>query len=123
MAVFSNAIPKTLAKRSLRVSKHIPSTYRHLFTQSAPVKRSPVQTTLYATAFVFSAGIIAAYYFDARSAIHRYFFTPILRNTLDAETSHKFALKILKSGLAPRDICADDVRLKTKVCSGSLACI
>lgn len=112
----------TLAKRSLTVSKHIPSTYRRLFTQSAPVRRSPVRTTLYTTAFVFSAGILAAYYFDARSAIHRYFLTPILRNTLDPETSHKFALKILKSGLAPRDICPDDVRLKTKVCTGFVEC-
>lgn len=118
MAAFSG-----LAKRSLTVSKHFPSTYRHLFTQSTPAKRSPLRTALYTTAFVLSSGLFAVYYFDVRSAMHRFLFTPILRKTLDAEASHKFALKVLKSGLAPKDTCVDDVRLKTKVCSGSLAFI
>lgn len=56
------------------------------------------------------------YYLDARSALHRFVFTPLLRNTLDAEKSHRFALSVLKSGLAPRDPLPDDASLRTKVC-------
>lgn len=78
--------------------------------------RSPVRTGLYTTAFVLSAGVFAVYYFDARSALHRYFLTPVLRQTLDAETGHKLAVKTLKSGFAPKDPVPDDSRLKCKVC-------
>jgi dihydroorotate dehydrogenase len=64
---------------------------------------------------VSSAGLFAIYYLDARSAIHRYVFAPLLRYTLDAETSHKLAVQVLKSGLGPRDPLRDDARLKSEV--------
>lgn len=70
---------------------------------------------LYATAFALSTGLFAVYYFDARSALHRYILTPILRHTLDAETGHKVAVKVLRSGLGPRDPLPDDQRLKAEV--------
>ena len=60
-------------------------------------------------------GLFAAYYFDARSAIHRYVFTPILRHTIDAETGHEIAVKVLRSGLAPRDLVKNDDILRTEV--------
>lgn len=59
--------------------------------------------------------MFAVYYFDARSAIHRYLFTPILRNAVDAETSHQVAVKVLRSGLGPRDHLPDSDVLATKV--------
>ena len=62
-----------------------------------------------------SAGLFAAYYLDARSAIHRYVITPILRHTVDAETGHMIAVKILQSGLAPRDLIQDDDILRSEV--------
>jgi len=61
---------------------------------------------------VLSTGLLAVYYFDARSAIHRYFLTPVLRYALDAETGHKVAVKVLRSGLGPRDPVPDDEKLK-----------
>ncbi|KAJ7876799.1 Dihydroorotate dehydrogenase-domain-containing protein [Mycena leptocephala] len=88
---------------------------RGLFTRAPPAPRTPIKSGLYGTVFALSAGLFAIYYFDARSAIHRYVFTPLLRYTLDAETGHKVAVQILKSGLGPRDPVQDDVRLKSEL--------
>lgn len=55
------------------------------------------------------------YYFDCRSALHRYVLTPVLRNVVDPEAGHKFAVKTLRSGLAPRDPVDDDERLQCEV--------
>ncbi|KIK60493.1 hypothetical protein GYMLUDRAFT_43813 [Collybiopsis luxurians FD-317 M1] len=84
---------------------------KNLFTRAAPVPRSPITTGLYATALVLSTGLFAVYYFDARSAIHRYVIMPVLRHTLDAETSHQVAVKVLRSGLGPKDPLGDDEKL------------
>ena len=88
---------------------------RSLFTASAPIKRTPVRTAVYTTAFVLSTGLFAVYYSDARSALHRYVVTPILRHAFDPETGHKIAIKVLKSGLAPRDFTQDDKVLNCQV--------
>ena len=89
---------------------------RTLFTQTPQIRTSPLKTGIYTTAFVISAGLFAVYYFDARSAIHRYFFTPLLRHTLDAETGHKVAVKVLRSGFGPKDPVSDDETLQFEVC-------
>lgn len=91
-----------------------PALFRSLFTRTPP-PRTPIRTGLYATVFVLSAGLFTIYYLDARSAIHRYVFAPLLRYTLDAETGHKVAVQVLKSGLGPRDPVEDDARLKSEV--------
>ena len=104
----------TMAK-FIRSSLRIPCSARGLFTASAPIKRTPVRTAVYTTAFVLSAGLFAVYYSDARSALHRYIVTPILRNAFDPETGHKIAIKVLKSGLAPRDFTQDDKVLNCQV--------
>ena len=97
---------------------------RFLFTNRTrtTVGRSPLRTGLYATAFVLSTGLLAVYYLDARSALHRYFLTPLLRHTLDAEIGHKVAVKVLRSGLGPRDPLPDDHRLEFKVLINLLPC-
>lgn len=69
---------------------------------------NPARTGLYATALLVSTGLFAVYYFDSRSAIHRYVFTPLLRHLFDAETGHRIAVKVLRSGLAPKDTQPDD---------------
>lgn len=97
----------TIIRASLRT--------RGLFTTVAPIKRTPVRTAVYTTAFVLSAGLFAVYYSDARSALHRYVLTPLLRNAFDPETGHKIAVKVLKSGLAPRDFTQDDKVLNCQV--------
>ena len=105
---------RNLASTSRRQLKS-PNPHRHIFTQSSETKRTPIRTGLYTTAFILSSGLFVVYYFDARSALHRYFITPVVRNLFDAETGHKIAVKSLKSGLAPRDPVVDEVRLKAKV--------
>ncbi|KAJ6591635.1 Dihydroorotate dehydrogenase-domain-containing protein [Mycena vulgaris] len=87
---------------------------RGLFIR-APAPRTPIRTGLYGTVFVLSVGLFTIYYLDARSAIHRYVFAPLLRYTLDAETGHKVAVQVLKSGLGPRDPVKDDTRLKSEL--------
>ena len=76
---------------------------------------------LYATVFVISTGLFAVYYFDSRSAIHRYIITPTLRYALDPEASHRLAVRVLASGLGPRDTQADDERLKLEVFATPIA--
>lgn len=88
---------------------------RSLSTSPQASSSGSVRRALYATAFAASAGLFAVYYLDARSALHEHIINPILRNTLDAETAHRFALKILRSGLAPKDPLADDDRLAVHV--------
>ncbi|KAG6374690.1 Dihydroorotate dehydrogenase-domain-containing protein [Boletus reticuloceps] len=106
---------------------------RHALWHRIPVPRSPTlhrrpfgsqsqssPSTFYRTAgytvlFALSAGLFTAYYLDARSAIHRYVFTPVLRYAFDAETGHKLAVKVLRSGLAPRDPVKDDESLRSQV--------
>ena len=68
--------------------------------------------------FALSTGLFAVYYYDCRSAIHRYFFTPLLRYTVDAETGHRIAVRVLRSGLGPRDTQEDDQVLKAEVSCG-----
>ncbi|KDR80528.1 hypothetical protein GALMADRAFT_240830 [Galerina marginata CBS 339.88] len=115
MPILQRGIPQTLARISFRIPNRA-NTSRHLFTKTVPAKRTPIRTGLYTTAFILSAGVFAVYYFDARSALHRYLLTPILRNVLDAEAGHKVAVKTLRSGLlAPKDPLGDDARLKCKL--------
>ncbi|OCH91410.1 hypothetical protein OBBRIDRAFT_792344 [Obba rivulosa] len=82
---------------------------------SSVSSRSGPKTGLYATVLAISTGLFAVYYFDCRSAIHRYVFTPLLRYTMDPESSHKFAVKVLRSRLAPRDTQEDDERLRMEI--------
>lgn len=105
------ALRQAAARQLFRPS--IPS--RTLFSKSGVPPSSPIRTGIYGAVFAVSAGLFAVYYFDARSAIHRYLFTPVLRYALDAETGHQVAVKVLRSGLGPKDPIKDDGRLETKV--------
>ena len=56
------------------------------------------------------------YFLDSRSAVHRYFFTPLLRLiTPDPEDAHRIAVLALKYGLHPKDTHPDDPRLAVEV--------
>lgn len=78
---------------------------------------SALRAGLYVTAFAVSTGLFSIYYFDARSALHRYLLTPALRHALSAENGHKVAVKVLRSGLGPKDPVKDGEILKTEVSS------
>ncbi|KAF8512887.1 hypothetical protein JB92DRAFT_2925947 [Gautieria morchelliformis] len=101
---------KLLPKVGRHTSPHTVRT-RPLFTR-AP---NTVRNILSATALVTGTGLFLVYYFDSRSSIHRYVLTPILRTSLDAETSHQAALKILRSGWAPKDKGVDDESLAVEL--------
>lgn len=87
---------------------------RTLFTRSQ-TPPSRVRNVLSATVLLTGTTLFLVYYFDSRSAIHRYLFTPLLRTALDAETSHKTAVKILRTGWGPKDTGVDDERLAVEV--------
>lgn len=65
--------------------------------------------------FLFGSTFLFTYYLDSRSAIHRWIAMPFLHNFLDPEEAQKLAIKLLQSGLAPRDYTFDDGSLKTEV--------
>jgi len=89
---------------------------RRSLSSSARSSAKLIKTSAYTTALAFSAGIFAVYYFDARSALHRYVLTPALRNLFDPETGHKLSVKALQLGLGAKDPVPDDARLKSEVC-------
>ncbi|OBZ65222.1 hypothetical protein A0H81_14695 [Grifola frondosa] len=93
--------PHTFARRAA-------STTSQASSQGSNRRSLILATAAYASLFLASTGLFAVYYFDSRSAIHRYILTPVLRHTLDPETSHKLAVKVLASGLSPRDPLSDD---------------
>ena len=115
MAALQQALSRSLNTGILRNSGSSLYSSRSLFTKTTTVSRSHIRTGLYTTVFALSTGLFAVYYFDARSAIHRYFFAPLLRYAMDAETGHKVAITVLRSGLGPRDPLPDDSRLKFEV--------
>ncbi|KAJ7623264.1 hypothetical protein FB45DRAFT_925110 [Roridomyces roridus] len=98
-----------------------PALARNLFSRAPPPPRTPIRTAVYGTVFILSTGLFAVYYLDARSALHRYVIAPLLRHTLDAETGHKVAVKVLKSGLGPRDPVEDDARLTSELWGKSIS--
>lgn len=102
---------QVLARQSLRVLRQ----QARLASTSASAPTYTLRRTVAATLALVSGTVFAVYYFDSRSALHRYLVTPLLRYTLDPETSHKVAVKVLRSGFAPKDTGEDDERLSTEV--------
>ncbi|KAI0741482.1 hypothetical protein C8Q80DRAFT_1221523 [Daedaleopsis nitida] len=88
---------------------------RALSAAAQPTSRSSATNVVYASIFVLSTGLFAVYYSDCRAALHKYVVTPVIRHTLDAESAHKLAVRVLSSGFAPRDPLPDDQVLKTEL--------
>lgn len=102
---------QAFARQSLRVSRQ----QARFVSTSASAPAKTLGRTVTATLALVSGTVFAVYYLDSRSALHRYLVTPLLRYTLDPETSHKVAVKVLRSGFAPKDTGEDDERLSTEV--------
>lgn len=100
-----------IARQSLRASRQ----QTRFVSTSTSATTKTLRRTVTTTLALVSGTVFAVYYFDSRSALHRYFVTPLLRYTLDPETSHKVAVKVLRSGFAPKDAGQDDERLSTQV--------
>ncbi|KAI0666837.1 dihydroorotate dehydrogenase [Trametes maxima] len=107
----------TSAVRSLpRGPALLPSVSRRAAsTVAQPPTRSYARTAAYASLLVVSSGIFAVYYFDSRASLHKYVVTPVIRYALDPETGHRLAVRVLGSGLAPRDQLSDDDILKVEL--------
>ncbi|KZT64583.1 dihydroorotate dehydrogenase [Daedalea quercina L-15889] len=119
---------RLLPRRALRYEPRLagrrpPTSLRHASTSSSAASSGlfTLRSGIYASVFVLSAGLFVAYYVDSRAAMHRYVVMPVLRTLLDAEASHKLALRALASGLAPRDTQTDDDRLRTSLWGGELS--
>lgn len=115
-AIFPN-VGVRVTMSLFRRAHHLPLAARRFASTSAQPRSTPWRTGAYAALFALSAGTVAVYYLDARSALHRYVLTPLMRSALDAETSHKMAVKVLRSGLGPKDPVVDDPRLSFEVCT------
>ncbi|KXN86599.1 Dihydroorotate dehydrogenase (quinone), mitochondrial [Leucoagaricus sp. SymC.cos] len=115
MSILQRGISHSLLKSRISQSQHAYLAVRRYASTSTSSGRSSWRAGAYATVFTVSAGIFVVYYFDARSAMHRYILTPVLRNLFDAETGHKIAVKVLRTGFGPKDPVADDARLKFKL--------
>ncbi|KAI0291893.1 hypothetical protein BC826DRAFT_1021563 [Russula brevipes] len=105
-----------LTARRIRLA---PRSLRTFTSTSEPT--STFRRGAYVALFVLTAGVGGVYYFDSRAAIHRYLITPIIRNLLDPESSHKLAVSILENGLGPRDMLPDDERLQTELWGETLS--
>ena len=106
----------TLRHSTLKAGHVLRPTLQTRFASTnSQAPQNPLKKGLYATVFSVSVGLFAVYYFDSRSAIHRYIITPTIRYALDPETSHRLAVRTLASGLGPRDTQVDDERLKLEV--------
>ena len=104
---------RSIARHRVPFQQH--SFNRRSFSSTSSPPSSRIRTTCYTAVLAVSAGFFATYYFDARSAIHRYVIMPILRHTCDTETGHRIAVKVLQNGLAPRDLIQDDDILRSEV--------
>ncbi|KAI0372679.1 dihydroorotate dehydrogenase [Pilatotrama ljubarskyi] len=103
---------RTLARRPV---PPVLASRRAASTAAQQPARSYARTAAYASVFVVSTGLFAVYYFDCRAALHKYIVTPVIRYTLDPEVGHRLAVRVLGSGLAPRDQLPDDDVLKAEL--------
>ena len=118
--------PQTAFRTFNRPRTPLQSSHRHIFF----FRRRPLYkpTTAFGRTYLrlrnFTLGIVSisvvafsvVYLLDARSAAHRYIFTPLLRLvTPDPEDAHRIAVLALKYGLHPKDTKPDDARLAIEV--------
>lgn len=88
---------------------------RTLFTRTPPTPLARTKQFIYLV-FALAAGTFGiAYYADSRSAIHRWILIPALKAFADPESAQKLAIKVLETGLAPRDMVDDDALLETEL--------
>lgn len=88
---------------------------RTLFTRAPPTPLARTKQFIYLV-FALAAGTLGvAYYADSRSAIHRWIAIPALKAFADPESAQKLAIKMLETGLAPRDLVDDDAVLEAEL--------
>ncbi|KAF8676185.1 dihydroorotate dehydrogenase family Type 2 subfamily [Rhizoctonia solani] len=102
---------------AIRLSR--PTRFASTSTETPVVVAKPVNsgigTAVKASALVLGTGLFVAYYYDSRSAIHRWVVPPLMRATLDPEAAHRLALRVLGTRFAPTDHGVEDEALKCKL--------
>ncbi|KAG8699175.1 Dihydroorotate dehydrogenase (quinone), mitochondrial [Ceratobasidium sp. 394] len=108
--------------RALSVRRSTTSSTRFASTLDSPpvVVRVPpansgFRSALTASTLVLGTGLFVVYYYDSRSAIHRWVIPPLMRATLDPEVSHRLAVRVLGTPFAPKDQSVDDEVLKCTI--------
>ncbi|KAI8351638.1 Dihydroorotate dehydrogenase-domain-containing protein [Mortierella sp. GBAus27b] len=111
-----SALSRTIAQRAPTAIVRPTSAIRHYAT----VRKEHTSASRTIN-FILGAGIIVggvvgvAYGFDSRASIHKWGFVPLLHWTMGPETAHKFGIKLLKTGISPRDTQEDDPSLEVKL--------
>jgi hypothetical protein len=90
-----------------------PRACRHASTKT----HSPLRRGLGTVGLLGGSLAFVAYYYDSRSIIHEHVAMPIIRATMDAEQSHRMAIRLLGAGAwaRPKDKGVDDERLSAMV--------
>ncbi|CAE6428328.1 unnamed protein product [Rhizoctonia solani] len=101
--------------RRLPQSTRFASTSTETPVVVAKPANSGLGSALKASALVLGTGLFIAYYYDSRSAIHRWVIPPLMRTTLDPEVAHRLALRVLGTRFAPTDHGVNDEILKCKL--------
>ncbi|EJU03488.1 hypothetical protein DACRYDRAFT_21066 [Dacryopinax primogenitus] len=102
----------------LRAALRRPLLSSHIHVRSANTTACSSSSPLsyvYGTLLLAGAGVFAAYYVDSRAAVHKYVAMPLVRACVDGETAHKLAVKMLATGLMPRDVKQDDELLECEL--------
>ncbi|KAJ1018933.1 hypothetical protein NDA16_004736 [Ustilago loliicola] len=88
---------------------------RTLFTRAPPTPLARTKQFIYLVLALAAGTLGVVYYADSRSAIHRWIAIPALKAFADPESAQKLAIKMLETGLAPRDMVDDDAILETEL--------
>jgi dihydroorotate dehydrogenase len=103
---------RTKSMAGLTPSPTIFVSHRSLFTKRKP---RPFYRVFVWTLLAFGATFGVAYHLDSRSAVHRWIAIPVLQAVTDPETAQKLAIKLLATGIMPRDLVTDDEVLAAEV--------
>ncbi|KAF9345651.1 Dihydroorotate dehydrogenase (quinone), mitochondrial, partial [Mortierella sp. NVP85] len=111
-----SALPRTLVQRAPTTIVRPTSAIRYYATvRKEHTSASRTINFILGTSMVVAGVVGISYGFDSRASIHKYVFVPLLHWTMDPETAHQVGIKLLKTGLSPRDTQEDDPSLEVKL--------
>ena len=93
--------------------KRLTPNLRRYASSTPSLPRRFLSTTL----FIATGTLFIAYYYDSRSIIHEHVAMPLIRFTMDPETGHRLATRLLSLDrwARPRDRGVDGKQLGTEV--------
>ncbi|PKI84805.1 hypothetical protein MVES1_000917 [Malassezia vespertilionis] len=81
------------------------------------LRRAPRKLFSALSIFIALTGglFFGVYCLDSRAGVYRWLFMPVIHTLMSPETASKFAITMLRLGIAPRDKCVDDEVLHTEL--------